>query len=91
MGNNKGNSIDTENSYGGCKYRLKYDKYENKNNSGHKVNVKSVIITIIAFIVFAVLGYVIIKSYSSSVSKIYDDESQTVAEVDAVFPSLLNK
>lgn len=75
-------------SYGGCRYRLSYDRYENPcSKKKTSVKVSSVLLTLGLVAVFVALGFFILRYYNSGVADYYDKRSDDA--VTASFQSFL--
>ncbi len=80
----------TDSAYGGCRYRLSYDKYENtgiQKLKGKSCRPSSVFAAVVIFAVFIALGFFILKYYNNTVSRIYSGAagtSKTAASFQAV-------
>ena len=74
------NGQNTGASYGGSKYRLSYDKYQNGKVKS-KIKGRSLVAAILIIAVFAVVGYFIVKYYINSMeaydNSITDQTSET--------------
>lgn len=75
-------------SYGGCRYRLSYDRYENPCRKKMAVKVSSVLLTLGLVAVFVALGFLILRYYNSGVTDYYD-KSVSDDAVTASFQSFL--
>mgnify|MGYP000308921522 CR=1 FL=1 len=67
-----------DSAYGGCRYRLSYDKYENNGSQkikGKSFKLSSLFIAVAVFAIFIALGFFILKYYNNTVSRIYSGTS----------------
>ncbi len=78
----------TENIYGGCKYRLAHDKYENGKGAKRR-NSSRAIVGLVAATVILALAAVVITLYHRSTRTKYEMQGtrsvQTASSDDAVF------
>lgn len=59
-------------SYGGCRYRLSYDHYENPCRKKKCVRVSSVLLTVCIVAVFFAVGFFILRYYNRNVKNYYN-------------------
>lgn len=76
-------------SYGGCRYRLSYDNYENPcRKKKAAIKPSSVLLTIGIVAVFVAVGFFILRYYNRSVKDFYE-KSPSDDVVAANFQSFL--
>lgn len=76
-------------SYGGCRYRLSYDRYENPcRKKRTAIKPSSVLLTIGIVAVFVAVGFFILRYYNRSVKDFYE-KSPSDDVVAANFQSFL--
>lgn len=62
-------------SYGGCRYRLSYDHYENPCRRKTTVKASSVLLTVGIVAVFVAVGFFILRYYNRNVRDCYSKTS----------------
>lgn len=59
-------------SYGGCRYRLSYDNYENPCRRRRSVRASSVFLTVGIVAVFVAVGFFILRYYNRNIRSYYE-------------------
>ncbi len=84
IGDQKENSIarteQTDATYGGCHYRLSYDKYSGnlaKTAEEKRIRPLTVAVCIVCFVGFFLLGYLISRYFSYNVNKVYGESARS--------------
>lgn len=63
-------------SYGGCRYRLSYDLYENPCRRKRKLKASSVFLTVGIVALFVAVGFFILRYYNRNIKDYYEKEVQ---------------
>ena len=59
-------------SYGGCRYRLSYDRYENPCSRKRKLKASSVFLTVGIVALFVAVGFFILRYYNRNIKDYYE-------------------
>ncbi len=73
-------------AYGGCHYRLSYDKYQGIVAKTQEKRSRLAVVLLV-IVVFVLLGFFIMRYYEQAVGRIFSDSATTTRSASANFQS----